>query len=232
MRKYLTVLFVVISLWGYAQSETEIINRSIEALGGRSRLEGLQTLKADVLLNTVGLDMKGRIVFKAPSYQYTEYDAMGSKIRSGFDGKSGWIVNPLTGSSAPIEMQGRQLENEKRNSFREMLLDAGKYQVESMGRLSLKGKEYLALRFTGDGRSLVRYFDPATYLPAFDETQSQELGKIYVQYSKYAVIGGIQMAQMVTTFIGDKMDSPSSVMSFSNMQINTPVDDKVFAKPQ
>lgn len=227
----LTLLVVGLQGIAMAQSSQEVISRSLEALGGEARLKEIKTVKAKVEMETVGMDMTGMIVYKAPNLQYSEFEIMGGLIKSGFNGLTGWMVNPLTGSGEAIDLKGQQLESARRNSFRQLLLDAASYEIEDLGMQSMDKKEYRALRFTGNEISVVKYFDTATWLPVWDETQSATLGPVYLYYEDYKPVDGITMATTITTFVGTQRDTPTAVMKLKEITLNESVDVTIFEKP-
>ena len=83
-----------------------------------------QTLNQDKLLQTTTYVTKGKIVRgktevpftsynKKPMYYRIEFESEGEKFVTAFNGKSGWTINPLLGTSEPQLMSDEEIERSK-----------------------------------------------------------------------------------------------------------------------
>ena len=84
-----------------AQTADEIINKYIDAMGGKEKISQIKTVYIEGEMDIMGN--------KAPSLTYivngkgykSEVDFNGAKIISVYTDKGGWTLNPMAGQSVP-----------------------------------------------------------------------------------------------------------------------------------
>ncbi|TRZ42784.1 LolA family protein [Robertkochia solimangrovi] len=232
--KNITILLLVFAAqFSFAQSTDKVVDQYLSAMGGKSKLEGVKSMIASVEINTMGADMQGKVWYKDPNKQYSEITVMGSRIVSGFDGEKGWMINPMTGSSAPIDMTDDQIADSRKKGLRDMMLDLDGYQTEMIGDKSLNGQTYTAIAFTDKSTQtkVVKYFDPKTHLLAYDETENGILGKVYVHYNDYKDINGLKIAAQLDSYVDGNFETPMMSMKLTDIKLNEKIDDSRFKKP-
>ena len=97
----LTVITATSFINASAQTADEIINKYIDAMGGKEKISQIKTVYIEGEMDIMGN--------KAPSLTYivnekgykNEVDFNGSKIISVYTDKGGWAVNPMAGQSVP-----------------------------------------------------------------------------------------------------------------------------------
>src|SRR5437867_3710060 len=93
-----TVLMLFIGTLSFAQNVDEIINKHVEALGGKDKLNALKTLKMTASVE-VGPNMKAPITmyFVNNKSTRTDIEIQGMKMVQALDGDSGWYIQPWSG---------------------------------------------------------------------------------------------------------------------------------------
>jgi len=100
-----------------AQTAGEILERMIDAQGGRKVLGSLRDSILTGTVEMVSMGMNGGITItqKEPNKMRMDIEVMGTVISQAFDGEKAWFTNPQTGSAE--EMTGRQAEDFKNQAL-------------------------------------------------------------------------------------------------------------------
>jgi hypothetical protein len=147
-----------------------------------------------------------------------------------FDGEKGYSVNPMTGSSSPMEMTPEQVKQISRNNYFNNYMA----QYHQEGKLSLEGEEsvngkqaYRIKADLGNGTSALMYIDKASgLLVKTSATVNQQGMDITVETypSDYTETNGV-LLPMKTTTSTSGMDI---VISFTKVEVDIPIEDSVF----
>ena len=218
-----------------AQSPEEVVELYIQAIGGRANLEKVKTIRADIEVESNGFVMDGQLAFSFPDKEYTEMNVRGEKLITVINGNKGWMVNPMTGSSAPFPMSEEQIRASKKNMAADQLLDASSYTIEDLGERKVKGQNYRVLKVKfnkGYQAQQNRYFNTATRLIDYVEIESLSGSNGFMAFKDYVAINGIKFPGMILNYTRSDLDSPSMTLKLKNLKVNTAVDMKLFEKPQ
>lgn len=240
MRAFLLAAGVVCALSATAQTPAEpaltaeqIIEKSIEASGGRKAMESLTSAWGRVAIENTIQHMHGTIEYyaKAPNKRLVvvKIEDLG-ELRQGFDGVNGWID---MGEQGVGDMNGEQLAAFKREAVFNPILR----WREMYPKAALKGKEKVedrdayALEMTAtDGTAETHYYDAETFLlvrqKGFRETP-QGPQQITLDYLDYREVGGLKMPFITK----QTMAAGGTISRTEEMKVNLPVDDALFTKP-
>jgi len=134
-----------------AQTLDEIINKYYAA-NGTEILEKASTLYIEGNVSQMGTDMPIFISVKKPDKVKVVISFSGMDIITAFDGEKGYMINPLSGATDPVEIPAEQLASvQDYNMFRDNLLDnfkAGRVKLE--GVEDVNGKPAFKLPFTDE----------------------------------------------------------------------------------
>lgn len=145
-------------------SAREVIDRHIEAIGGREAIESHTSLHAEGILEVVGQGLVGEMELYAAAPDKmlltVSFPAVGIENRTGYDGEVGWSIDPMTGERL---LQGAELQQlvddadyyadlHEPSKFRSMETIE---QVEFDGRQAYK----VALVYEESGREVFEYFE-------------------------------------------------------------------------
>ena len=170
--KILHLLLVVLiattgSINASAQTADEIINKWIDAMGGKDKLGSIKTIYIEGELNIMN-NIGPRKTYQINGKGFkSETDFNGQKIIDCYTTDSGWSVNPLAGISTPTNMPAEQVK------LGRLQLDAAGplYDYAAKGsKAELQGKENLSgaasykLKLTtATGVEMNFFIDSATY---------------------------------------------------------------------
>jgi zinc protease len=227
-----------------AQTADDIVEKNLAASGGRAALEKntSRITTGTITASTPGGDLSGTIEIynKAPNKSRTLAKIDASQFGIGqivqeqrFDGTSGYALDSVNGNR---DLTGDQLETARANTFPSPLLkykDAGA-KLELLGREKVAEKDAFVLKMTPKAGPASRmFFDAETYLlvKTVISVSIPQLGTDVEQtslISDYRDLDGLKLpykVQSVNQF-------QTITITFTKVEQNVPIDDKMFAKPQ
>ena len=225
-----------------AQTAEEVIEKSINAMGGRAALEKIKSrvVTGTLSIGTPAGDIAGTVEMygAAPNKQRTVIKADLSAFGAGqllidqrFDGTIGYAMDSMQGNR---EITGGQLDNMKAQGFPHPFLSykANGMSVKLGAKEQILGRDMHLLLFeTPAGSPIKQYVDAETFLPArtIITAEVPQMGKIeqMVDPSDYREQDGIKVAHKMT--LTNAMQSIS--MIFTKIENNVALDEKMFVKP-
>src|SRR5215203_4851386 len=116
IRKSLVGLFVAgllstLSTAAWAQTADELIEKNIQAKGGREKIQAIKTLRMTGKM-TMGQGMEAPMTMEVarPDKMRMEFTLQGMTGIQTYDGKEAWAVMPFMGKNDPEAISGKQLE--------------------------------------------------------------------------------------------------------------------------
>lgn len=220
---------------GFSQKAADILEKMIEAQGGRKALENIKDMTISGTLEMVQMGMSGSITMyhKEPDKMRMDMEFMGMVITEAFDGETAWMTNPQTGSDE--EMPEKGSEEMKRTAFNignAVFLHPEKFGVTYgfKGKEKVEDKDCLLLEQTfSDGHKTTYYIDPETYLTYKSKTMSLNQMGIEVEseqlFSDYRKVDGIMVPYSMTIL---QDGEEFLTMTSTNISFNTGLEDSFF----
>ena len=225
------------------QSATEVIEKSLTALGGRAAHAKLQSRSATgtISLSTPGGDIAGTLeLLNAPPNRTrmllkADLSALGAGelvVDQRFDGQAGYVMDSLQGNR---EITGNQLDNMKNNSFPHPFIG---YKGRGMSA-QLAGKEavggrdaYVVVLDPATGSEVRNYIDAESFLPnkTVMKTDIPQLGQEVEQTTEffdYKDVDGVKVPFRITI----SSSVQNITITFTGVEHNVKVDDSLFVKP-
>lgn len=243
MRKTVTIGLVVILLAGtaalaQAQTAKDILDKMIEAQGGRKALEAIKDTTSVGGMEMVQMGMNGSITMSQKEPNKMRMDmafsvqGMDMTISQACDGEKAWTTDPQSGSVQALT--GKQLEDMKKQALgTDATLNPDKFGISFAfkGREQIEAKDYLVLeQIYKDGQKITMYIDPATYLifktkePGTDPQTGAEV-EAETFLSEYKKVGDITMAHVMSIH---QSGAEFLRMTFAKITVNTNLDDNLF----
>jgi hypothetical protein len=196
MRSLRVVLFSVVSMLFvvnlHAQTVDDIINKHIDAMGGKDKIAAIKTVYTEYDVDIMGNTAAGVTYLVNGKAFRNEVDFAGHKIIECVTDKGGWGINPMQGQATPEAMPADQAK------MRMGQLDAGgplfNYaskgnKVELLGKDSLNGKSAYKLKvLTKDSSENTFWIDGSTYYVIKSVTKATVNGEhveTSIQFSNY-----------------------------------------------
>jgi hypothetical protein len=240
MKKIAFLLFSAVAVFNLtavrAQTVDELINKHIDAMGGKDKINSIKTIYKESTLEVMGNE--------APTVYYiingkgfkSETDFSGTKIITCVTDKGGWAVNPLMGQATPTAMSGNDLKGaQSQFQVGGPLLDYASKgnKVELVGREDVNGVSTYKIKVTTkDSSESLLFLDPNTY---------------YVIKTSSKVNAGGQETETVLNFSDFRKTDFGVVMAFGlqivlpqitlnvndkKIEINKDIDPKIFDMPK
>jgi len=212
-----------------------ILDRYIEAAGGRAALEKLKTRisKGKMEITTVGLSGSMEVKAKVPNKQISSVDLAGfGAVREGFDGTVSWADAPGVGLR---EKAGAELARDQRSKVfpRELKLKEAYERMEAKGAAKVAGADAWVIEASPKGGKPDRlYFDQKTGLLVREEsTVDSTFGEMTFQIdlTDYRDVDGVKVPFLV------KIPKPETMgfqIKLDEVKHNVEIGDSEFAKPK
>jgi hypothetical protein len=223
------VVLLVLAGFAAAQSAEDVIEKYLQASGGRDALSGIQTriMKGTFAMPDMGMYAPIQIYTQAPdkSLTYIEIPGMGS-ASNGVNGEVAWEVNPMVGARV---LRGPDRVDALLQARIEPLLEWKKLfaKAELAGEETVAGKKCWKLVMTAhEGSPTTQYIDQESGLIArVDGVRDGQ--SVSTSFSDYKPVGGVQVPHKMV------MMSPqfNFEMTFESVEHNVPIPPEKFALP-
>jgi outer membrane lipoprotein-sorting protein len=214
------------------QSVDEIIARNLEAKGGLARMRAIQTVKQTRRMNLQGIDSPVTVYTKRPNLVRQEISAGGKLVVMAYDGTTPWIVNPLTGSTSPIQIMGPQADAIRQESdFDGPLVDyrSKGTSIELVGTEALGTAKAYHLKVTSRAGLVQHYYlDTETALEVKLVSEAGET-TIEQELSDYREVEGIKIPFVIRTTANGVRQGEIKV---EKVEFNVKLDDTIFRMPK
>jgi outer membrane lipoprotein-sorting protein len=239
MKKFLVAAVLLAVLAGtvqvvQAQDAKALLDKMIEAQGGRAALAAIKDSTTSGTLEMVQMGMNGSVTMyqKEPDKMRIDIELMGMLITQAYDGQKAWMTNPQSGSTEEMpETQAASMRRQAMGS--DSVLNPEKWGITYAlkGKEKVGDKEYLLVEQTyKDGTKAVIYIDPVTYLVARAKSKTQDMTGAEVEgetvFEDYKKVDGVMVAHKMITY---QSGAEFLRMTFSKVTNNSKLEDSFFA---
>jgi hypothetical protein len=219
-----------------AQTADEIIAKYLDAIGGKDMLSKITSIHQEGTLSVMGSDGVMKTTTLNGKGMRQDIDIMGATISSCFTDKEGWSINPMAGSTSAEAMPDAQYKAGK-----DQIFIGGPFinMAQTGDKAELIGKEkvgtadaYKIKVTTPDNISSMYYFDAQTNLLIQSSQDSEMQGQMVtnvMSYSDYKAVDGYTVPYKLDMDIAGGQLTMSIVIT--KIELNVPVDTKIFDKP-
>ena len=229
-----SVLLATASLTAFslqAQTADEIVNKHIEAIGGKDKIKQIQSLYMEGSLQIMGNESPTKVYLVTGKGYKTESEFNGQKIVQCITDKDGWAISPMGGGSAVA------MPDEQYKSAKEQLDPGGAlFDYAAKGsKVELLGKEGNAykLKLTSKDKEETTYFiDAASYYLTKMIKKGNMMGQdieITIQFSDYKKTDfGYSIPFTISTDMGQFQFSTA----ITKAEVNKTIDPAIFVMPK
>lgn len=220
-----------------AQTADEIVNKHIEAIGGKDKINSVKSLYMEGVMEVMDNEAPITISMVNGKGYKSEVDFNGQKIVQAFTDKNGWTINPMMGSSDPQPVPEEQYKMSREQIFiGGALLDYASKgtKVELQGREKVGAADAYKLKVTTSDNAESTYFiDPATYYVLKTSSvmdMGGQVGQVDIAYSDYKKTdAGYVMPYVLETSLPQGFSLKTII---KKAEINKDIDLKTFEMPK
>jgi outer membrane lipoprotein-sorting protein len=222
-----------------AQTADELIEKNLQAKGGREKLKAVQTLRMTGKMNVgPGAEAPFTLELKRPNRGRIEFTLQGMTGIQGYDGTTGWMVMPFLGKKDPETMAAEDLKTmENQFDFEGPLVDykAKGHQVELVGKEEVEGAPVYRLKVTKKNGDISNLFlDGEYFLEIRDESKVTQRGQeveIISTFGDYKPVDGLVFAHSLS--VQPKgIPAPPQVLTIEKIEVNPDLADDRFTMPK
>jgi hypothetical protein len=218
----------------------EIISKNLKAIG-QDKLMTIKTIKTTGKMTQGGMEFLMTGYEKKPDFEKAEMEVQGVKIIITREGKTGWTINPMTGSSDPQDLPAEMINSMLNESISDpainwdnpfyTLKEIGA-KVELIGKEEMEGTPVYNLKFTfKDGYVVNYYLDAAKFLVIKSKSTETAQGRTYekeIRYSDFKDLDGVLYPVKEEILKNGQVES---VATSDKVEFNLSFDDSFFKKP-
>ncbi len=233
MKKIKVSLLVIASLFSLttiAQTADEIIDKHIEALGGKEKLASLKSVRMEATMSVQGMELPMVTTRVAGVGQRVDLSVMGQDGYMIVTPTAGWIFFPFMGQTAPEAMPAEQLKGS---------VDQIDLQGPLVGYKEKGNKVELTGKDTVDGVETFRL--KLTTAAGTERTYNIDTKNFYiVRTSEKGVVMG-QEQEIVASYSGYKKTEDGYIFPYAitgvfgqgdltvtKIEVNKTIDEKIF----
>jgi hypothetical protein len=227
---FLLVASFLFTLSLQAQTVDEVINKHIDAIGGKENWLKVSSFKMEANISVQGMEIPVNIFQVHNKAQKQEYTVMNMTGYTILTAEAGWSFNPMMGQSKPEPMSKEEVElgKESLNIQGDLLDYAAKgSKAELMGKEDVDGTECFKLKLTRkSGNEYVYFIDPSNYyiIRSLNKVKAngQEVEQ-KVNFSNYK-----KLPEGIVVPLTMENSSIPAPINVKKVEVNVPIEDAVF----
>ena len=230
-------LFAILCMPGFlaAQTAEEIITKHIDAHGGAHKWKKVNALKITGRFTAFSLEKEFTTYKTKCGAYYSDLYLGEQNVFEGFDGKSGWTIDPWQ----EIEY-ARNINASETNVFKQKAVFFTPFldykekgnKVEYLGVQNIEGSDMHTLKLTRkDGKSEKWYLDAKTYLEYKCEADWVDFGRAYpseMYFDDFRTVDGL----VIPFFVERIFITRDRITQIENVEVNPNIDKKMFEMPK
>jgi regulatory protein YycI of two-component signal transduction system YycFG len=239
MKNVLIVVFFIIGLVLFvqfiqAQTVDEIINKYMDARGGKERLMAITSLYMEGSKQMMGNEIPIKITKVQGKLSRTEFEAMGQTGYTIVTPEKGWMFIPMRSQSVDPIPAERLKAMQGDLDIPGALVDykAKGSKAELIGKDSVNGAEAYKIKLTNAaGKETTYYIDAKTYLVTEISQMAGGMGgdqkphEVTTYLTDYKQVDGIMFPMTINVPGGGMMGGSTT---FDKVEVNKPVDEKLY----
>lgn len=167
-RVLFTLLMAVFAITASnAQDAQELLDKYFETIGQENLLK-VKSIHATGNATQMGMEFPFEMILKRPDKLKMVFEIQGTQIVQAYDGETAWTINPMSGSSEPVDVTGPQADGLMENADMDGQLWNWKekgHQLELEGTEEVDDMEMSVLKLTKKNGNIDYYYlDPDSYL--------------------------------------------------------------------
>jgi hypothetical protein len=226
---FLTFTFLLGITLLSAQTLDEIV-KNFTAANKLDKIASLKTIKLTGNMSMMGMEMPIIIYMKNPNKIKSVASINGQEMIQVFNGEKGYVINPMTGSTTPVEMGADEAKQLLRSNVFNNYLDnyLKNNQLALEGVENVNGKPAYKIKASIEGGNVIRIFiDKASNLmvkTVADVNQGGMAMTLESVPSDYTETDGVLLPMTTTTSASGMV----FIYKYTEVKVNEPMDDSIF----
>ena len=230
--KLLTALLYFVSINVFAQSTDEIVNKHIEAVGGRVNWDKIKSIRMENTLKSEGAEIHITIVQLDKKAMRQDISVMGMNGYSIINNKEGWNYMPWQGQTKAEAMTADDVKNSQNDLYIQddfITYKELNKKLESFGKDDIDGTDCYKMKMTDTNGNETTYYLDANNFYIIKQTKKQTAdGKVvenstfFADYKK--LDQGIVFPMSVTGNWGESQ--------VTKIEVNPTIDESIFKVAQ
>ena len=226
------VLGLVFMQFVQGQTVDEVINKYIDARGGKEKITSLQSVYMEGIRPVMGTDVPIKVTIVQGKLYRTDFEFGGSTGYTIITPSQGWSYVPMRSDKIDAIPADRLKTMQGQLDISGPLIDyaAKGNKVELQGKETIDGKEAYKIKVTPtEGKEMFYYIDTKTNLVIQTKQTTPGLNgkdtEVITNFSDYKMIDGLMFPQTISN-PGTGMAGGTT--TFDKIEINKKVDDSQF----
>jgi len=233
---YLPVIFALFANTINAQSVDDIINKHIQAVGGKDLLNKITTMYMEISSQVMGSEMTGTVtVLNGKGYK-TESNLSGQTIIQCITDTGGWMINPMMGVTQPTVLPADAYKAGKLQLYVEPMLNYAEknYKAELLGTDTVGNVNAYKIKLTTpDSMAFTFFIDPSTYHTVKMTFSGDAMGQSMNITSNFSDFKKTDFGLIIPYTLNTDVNGQFSyTITVTKTEINKPIDPSVFAMPK
>lgn len=233
-RVFITILMAAFaSAASIAQDAQELVDQYFETIGQENLLK-VKSIHATGKALQMGMEFPFELINKRPDKLKMIFEVQGTQIVQAYDGETAWVINPMSGSSEPVDLTGPQADGTRENADMDGQLWNWKekgHQLELEGTEEIDDVEMYVLKLTKKNGNIDYYYlDPDSYLvPKMKSIVMMEGSETEVEVilSNYQEVNGFIMPFSME----QRMNGQTVItIMIDNVEVDKEFEDAFFSK--
>jgi hypothetical protein len=229
---YLLSLAALLPAVFYAQTADDIINKHIEAIGGKDKLSAINAVRFETTMQVMDNDAANKIVILNGKGYRSDMDFNGQSLVQVYTDKGGWAINPFGGDGQQTPMPDDEYKAGASQIYAVPLLNYASRggKAELLGQEKVGNADAYKIKITDEKAVATTYFIDAsnhyivkTIRPAYMMGQVMDIVTTYSGFSKSEY--GWVFAKNMELDYGGQFSMAARV---DKVEVNAPVDAAVF----
>ncbi|MBN2633213.1 MAG: hypothetical protein JXR66_06640 [Bacteroidales bacterium] len=226
---FLTLTCLLAAVIVNSQSLEDIVKKYSTA-NKLDKVAAFKTIRISGNMSMMGMDIPVEVWMKKPDKIKSVTSINGQEVTQVFDGTKGYVMNPLTGASTPVEMSAAEtkqiLRNNMFNNYLDSYLKEGALTLE--GDENVNGKAAHKIKAVLDGGiSMIMYIDKSSGLMVKSSATVPAEGMTMTVDSyptDYKELNGLFLPMKTTT----AAQGMEFVLTYTKVEVDVPMDDSIF----
>jgi hypothetical protein len=233
----LAAITMLLAVSASAQTADDIIGNHLKAIGGKDLLTKIKSVYTENTMDVMGMQITTRSTILNGKGMRQDMDVQGSAMVTCINDKEGWTINPMMGSGSAETMPESQYNSGKNQIVigAPFVNYAEKgYKAELMGTEAVGSVKAFKIKMTApDNMEATYFFDPGTHYLLKSVQQQDMQGQLVeniISFSDYRQTDGYYIPFKTSMDIAGGQFTMD--MTVTKVELNKPVDEKIFARPQ